>query len=887
MIEETLKFTEDVSGLEKSIDILETMAERIDELKDKNKELFEENAKQAQKYEDSLKDLTNKLALQAQQIQNNKRRQDRLNDSTRKATNINRGVLKTASQFTKRLVVQERAMAIFGKGITRVIGKLKLLRVAFAATGIGAFILLVGGLVTALANLETIGKFINNTMTAISTTFDILLNSGDKLLNIFKNIITLNFSDAANELGELKDEIVETTLKAIELQEAFDILDEFESKIAVEIEKTNLALAKNKAAQEDVNTSARERLKLIKEANDMESSNVLFIKAQKEERLELSEIELGNTRDKEKREKIEKRIAELQIEILKLEQDEVGILTATRRARQVVFDEQRRAAEKRQKELEKEQKALDKINKTLKQQVEELTQAGLSDQARLERQREVALGELNDLEKLALEKAAKVQASEEDIQKLRDDFNEARLLTEQHFAREINDLILKQEKKLLEDLKKETDKFLSERDRTRNNRLNFIKTEEELKLKELELVKSFNDDILTDDQVREAKRIQIQIQSLEKQKAILEEFNSDPNSIRAFEIDIELLQSQLERIVDPALSVFDRIGNGFKKIFNLSDADFALIKDQLGTAFGNILDGFGANNDRLLAENQRLINALDKEIAVIEEKLQVELDREQEGFANSADTLRKNLEEKNKAREEAEQKRLDIEKKAARQRLIRESIQQASSIVTAAASLLAAEASKGLVGIITGLSGIALIFSAISKAKAQAAEFSKDVPQLGEGGALDDLFSGEIKGRSHTDGGVPGRVGGKPIELEGREFVVNKKDAQEHKPFLFDLNNGAYRGKNIHDLVERGQMFNSPIPYFVESFKKLEASQIERRLKENQMLKEEIQSMNSEIKELKDIIKNKPSVFPLSKGDKIVEQYGSGQNASYNVKKVE
>lgn len=100
-----------------------------------------------------------------------------------------------------------------------------------------------------------------------------------------------------------------------------------------------------------------------------------------------------------------------------------------------------------------------------------------------------------------------------------------------------------------------------------------------------------------------------------------------------------------------------------------------------------------------------------------------------------------------------------MEKKAAQQRLLLDSLEQASSFALAIAKLTAREAFKGLPGIITAAAGIALILGIIAKARAIRNQF--EPPRLKEGTPY-------LIGPSHERGGIH-------IEAEGGERILSRK----------------------------------------------------------------------------------------------------------------
>lgn len=174
----------------------------------------------------------------------------------------------------------------------------------------------------------------------------------------------------------------------------------------------------------------------------------------------------------------------------------------------------------------------------------------------------------------------------------------------------------------------------------------------------------------------------------------------------------------------------------------------------------------------------------------IRSELEKEKQEQAAGNANRVAELEARLKAEEAALFAAEQRRLDEERKAANRRLVFDSIQQASKLALAAANVITAESSRGLLGILTAAGGIALLFSIMAGAKANAAKASQ-IPKLRMGGETPEI--GEVKGPSHEQGGIIATIDGRPVvEIEGGERVVDKKRSKKYRPFFEELKQGKY-----------------------------------------------------------------------------------------------
>lgn len=121
-----------------------------------------------------------------------------------------------------------------------------------------------------------------------------------------------------------------------------------------------------------------------------------------------------------------------------------------------------------------------------------------------------------------------------------------------------------------------------------------------------------------------------------------------------------------------------------------------------------------AQQDVLIAKRQE---ALDKAKTALEEEQKLE----EQGLANGLADAKKKVSEQERLLRDSENKKLEIERKAANQRKIIAAGQQAVELTLAVAKLISAEASKGLVGLVLAVGGLAIISRLVAAGRSQAA----------------------------------------------------------------------------------------------------------------------------------------------------------------------
>ena len=163
-----------------------------------------------------------------------------------------------------------------------------------------------------------------------------------------------------------------------------------------------------------------------------------------------------------------------------------------------------------------------------------------------------------------------------------------------------------------------------------------------------------------------------------------------------------------------------------------------------------------AQQDVLIAKRQE---ALDKAKTALEEEQKLE----EQGLANGLADAKKKVSEQERLLRDSENKKLEIERKAANQRKIIAAGQQAVELTLAVAKLISAEASKGLVGLVLAVGGLAIISRLVAAGRSQAAS---------EAGRTQNFATGteRVRGEgSWTSDSVP-------VNLSKDERVIKSSD---------------------------------------------------------------------------------------------------------------
>ena len=122
-----------------------------------------------------------------------------------------------------------------------------------------------------------------------------------------------------------------------------------------------------------------------------------------------------------------------------------------------------------------------------------------------------------------------------------------------------------------------------------------------------------------------------------------------------------------------------------------------------------------------IAQQDVLIGKINERLEVEKKALEEQQKLADEGFANDVNGAKKRVAEQERLLRDSENKKLEIERKAANQRKIIAAGQQAVDLTLAVAKLIKAEASKGLVGLALAVGGLAIISRLVAAGRSQAA----------------------------------------------------------------------------------------------------------------------------------------------------------------------
>lgn len=307
------------------------------------------------------------------------------------------------------------------------------------------------------------------------------------------------------------------------------------------------------------------------------------------------------------------------------------------------------------------------------------------------------------------------------------------------------------------------------------------------------------------------------------------------------------------------------------------DEEFNEIVKQVGQAYHSINEIISAGIETQIQDNDRLIESIRGRLSAAEEALRREEELQRQGSANNVATKKREVDALKAQEFRALQEKAELQKRLARQQLIADSLQQASSLATAVADIFKANAKFPIIGIITAVASIASMLALFARFKSQVRAATAETTRAHKGGPVSEYVTGWVNpetGRTDRFGGRGHRIEDSSLVVGGKEFIINEETAVRQAAFLEDLNSGKYDGINIKQLVQSRMRLNDlleerPVRYdsmkTVKDLRRLE-KKVEKRRTSDLVTKKELQKMfEDQSKSIrKAILEERPEYIPIT-----------------------
>ena len=256
----------------------------------------------------------------------------------------------------------------------------------------------------------------------------------------------------------------------------------------------------------------------------------------------------------------------------------------------------------------------------------------------------------------------------------------------------------------------------------------------------------------------------------------------------------KMTDTEVKAVQESISAINKEIGTlGYRNIFEVLGIGITSDQqDALNTAFDSIKDSLASLADSWLEAADAAVTSAEKQVEAAQKVLDEQLALREQGYANSVEQARKELELQKKNQAAAVKER----EKAQRAQLSLDSLSQASSLVTASANLWSSFSKVGMIGPALAIAAIAAMWASFAAAKVKAAQVSTE--KYGEGTV--ELLQGGSHASGH-DIDLGTKPDGTRRRAEGGEFfaVINKRNSRRYRHVIPDvvnsLNNGTFEAR--------------------------------------------------------------------------------------------
>ena len=271
------------------------------------------------------------------------------------------------------------------------------------------------------------------------------------------------------------------------------------------------------------------------------------------------------------------------------------------------------------------------------------------------------------------------------------------------------------------------------------------------------------------------------------------------NQIELLELKGEVQSNNIDKAINALESGANQL-EGFDKflgdIFGLDDqSKIDGIKQQFSILTSELVNIYTSSIDSQLEQNQRIIDNYDTSIDSLNDKLNQEIELAKLGEANNVTAIKSQIEQEEKAREDALAKQAELQK---RQEQL-DKAAQVSSLITASANILKGFSTLPIVGQILGVAAVGALFAGFISAQSQAKALST---QFEEGGliSVDGSNTKVVKGNRHSQGGEALLS---HAEVEDGEMlaVLNRNATTQNKEKFTTFVNKLNAGRSFDDLM--------------------------------------------------------------------------------------
>lgn len=640
------------------------------------------------------------------------------------------------------------------RGFTLIAQGARLFRTALIATGVGAFVVVLGSLLAFLTRTQEGVQLVNRTFAQFGAATDVIVDRlsdfGETIVNTFSeggvigvlksfgNAIlenVVNRFKSALVFGEAIAEVFENGLTA-GLNKASEAAIQFTTGLDGD-QQRDFANAISETTEE-INKEAAAAGRLSDALFNLEKAEIAQISRTAKIRAEIKELNKvaeDTTKTYQEREEAARSAGQLSVDLVNqevgLQRERVRILEQQQALGKNSLEDDRELAQERAK-------------------IYQLEEAALEQQTTLQ----------NKLNTIRGEQQAKIDALTKSLEKLNTVVTQSNL----------------EQLEPAERLSAEYEAALIEVE-------SFAQAIEEQ-------AKEIGQDVDISDEIDQLKE-NIRKEFAEKFKELREDdsiVNPLPTTLQqGAEVEVTLTPTTVEPRENIIKRLLEKLG--------LDEEGLKQIGESAREILSIVANGIIENTQRQIEQQNELIADLeagvDRTEAALNRELQLKINRR----ANDYDLLKKDLEEQTALIEREEEKRDELRKKALIQQQVADQLSQASSLGVAIANIFKSNTTVPIVGVFAALAQVATMIASFRS-------FQQEVRTLRHGTNPFELIPKQkrhglpMPGRTHEGGG-------EIVEIERDEIVMSTLASRKNAKLLGNIERGKYDRINLLSLAEQ------------------------------------------------------------------------------------
>ena len=337
------------------------------------------------------------------------------------------------------------------------------------------------------------------------------------------------------------------------------------------------------------------------------------------------------------------------------------------------------------------------------------------------------------------------------------------------------------EKDIADDEKKQADERLKKKKELNRAKMEAVEQEYDMRMSEIDLMRETENE-------KTKLRLEAERDRLTKMLALAEAGQTELSDIeiKTLKNTIGIVNKELDKAKKSNKDIYDLVG------LKLDNEEKQAISESVGFSIAQLQSIL----DSELQIKEQALQAAREETSAAQTRLDKEIEARNNGYANNVAMAQKELQLAKQKEEQA----LKEKEKAQKAQQALDTLQQTSSLITAAASIWKSLSGVPVVGPALAIAAVGTMFGSFLAAKIKAKQAAA-VQEYGEGG-LEFLEGGSHASGNDIDLGTTNSRG-KRMRAEGGEAmaIINKRSTSQYRkqlPGIIDsLNKGTFENKYL------------------------------------------------------------------------------------------